>query len=47
MAEQRLDGCRTVEKAFDLLLQDIELEATLQFGSREMPLREILELGSG
>jgi len=29
------------------LLFDIELEATLQFGSREMPLREILELGPG
>ena len=29
------------------LLYDIELEATLQFGSREMPLREILELGPG
>jgi len=29
------------------LLFDIELEATLQFGSREMALREILELGPG
>lgn len=29
------------------LLFDIELEATLQFGSREMPLREVLELGPG
>ena len=29
------------------LLYDIELEATLQFGSREMQLREILELGPG
>ena len=29
------------------LLYDIELEATLQFGSRELPLREILELGPG
>jgi len=29
------------------LLQDIELEATLQFGSRELALREILELGPG
>ncbi len=34
------------EKTFDLLL-DVELEATLQFGSRELPLREILELGPG
>ena len=29
------------------LLCDIELEATLQFGSREMPLKELLELGPG
>ena len=29
------------------LLHDIELEATLRFGSREMALREILELGPG
>jgi len=29
------------------LLSDIELDATLQFGSREMPLREVLELGPG
>ena len=34
------------EMAVDLL-HDIELEATLQFGSREMPLREVLELGPG
>jgi flagellar motor switch protein FliN len=29
------------------LLCDIELDATLQFGTREMPLREVLELGPG
>jgi len=29
------------------LMQDIELEATLQFGSRELTLREVLELGPG
>ena len=29
------------------ILSDIELEATLQFGSREMALREVLELGPG
>src|SRR5215469_17534048 len=29
------------------LLSDIELDATLQFGSREMALQEILELGPG
>jgi flagellar motor switch protein FliN/FliY len=47
-----------MEKAMDLgdgagvetgigLLYDIELDATLQFGSREMALREVLELGPG
>ena len=29
------------------LLYDIELDATLQFGSREMALHEVLELGPG
>ncbi|MEO6803322.1 MAG: FliM/FliN family flagellar motor switch protein [Granulicella sp.] len=29
------------------LLYDIELDATLQFGSREMALREVLALGPG
>lgn len=29
------------------LLYDIELDATLQFGSRQMALREVLELGPG
>lgn len=29
------------------LLNDIELEATLQFGSREMQLRDVLQLGPG
>ncbi len=29
------------------LLLDVELEATLRFGSREMPLGDILELGPG
>lgn len=29
------------------LLLDIELDATLQFGSSEMALREVLELGPG
>jgi flagellar motor switch protein FliN/FliY len=28
-------------------LYDIELGATLQFGSRELPLRELLDLGPG
>jgi flagellar motor switch protein FliN/FliY len=29
------------------LLEDIELDATLQFGQCEMPLRELLALGPG
>ena len=29
------------------LLSDIELDATLQFGTREMALDEVLELGPG
>lgn len=29
------------------LLHDIELDATLQFGSRELPLREVLDIGPG
>ncbi len=36
----------TFEQSMGLLC-DIELEATLQFGTREMPLREVLELGPG
>lgn len=46
-----------MEKAMDMigsagidtmaLLSDIELDATLQFGSRQMALREVLELGPG
>ncbi|HEY5056792.1 MAG TPA: FliM/FliN family flagellar motor switch protein [Acidobacteriaceae bacterium] len=34
------------QSARDLLL-DIKLDATLCFGSRELPLKEILELGAG
>jgi flagellar motor switch protein FliN/FliY len=29
------------------LLEDIEIEATLQFGSRDMPLARLLSLGPG
>lgn len=36
----------TTLSARDLLL-DIELDATIRFGSRELPLKEILELGAG
>jgi flagellar motor switch protein FliN/FliY len=37
---------RPAERNFDLFL-DIELEASLRFGSRELPLREVLDLGPG
>ncbi|KAA6465479.1 FliM/FliN family flagellar motor switch protein [Acidobacteria bacterium AB60] len=49
------DGLETEKKAeetpapasgLDLLL-DIELEATLRFGCRELPLGDVLELGPG
>lgn len=36
----------SVKHGFELLL-DVELEASLRFGSREMPLGEILDLGPG
>ena len=36
-------GC---SKGMELLL-DVELEASLRFGSREMPLNEVLDLGPG
>jgi flagellar motor switch protein FliN len=36
----------TVSPGIELLL-DVELEASLRFGSREMPLGEILDLGPG
>jgi flagellar motor switch protein FliN len=36
----------TTLSARDLLL-DIELDATLRFGSRELPLKQIIELGAG
>ena len=39
------DGSRTAQ-GLDLLL-DVELDATIRFGCRELPLREILELGPG
>jgi flagellar motor switch protein FliN len=37
---------KDLENRIDLL-SDIELDATLQFGSREMALNEVLELGPG
>lgn len=39
-------GAPSLSRGLELLL-DIELEAALRFGSREMPLGEILELGPG
>ena len=42
--EARFDASNPATLA---LLNDIELEATLQFGSRELALREVLELGPG
>lgn len=40
------DESQAAEQALNLLY-DLELDATLQFGSREVPLREVLELGPG
>ncbi len=39
------DEVQSVEQGLSLLY-DIELDATLQFGSREMALNEVLELGA-
>jgi flagellar motor switch protein FliN len=39
-------GTQGLTPGIDLLL-DVELEATLRFGSRELPLGELLELGPG
>jgi flagellar motor switch protein FliN len=39
-------GAEAPKPGFELLL-DVELEASLRFGCREMPLGEILELGPG
>jgi flagellar motor switch protein FliN/FliY len=41
------DGSAGGNQASVALLNDIELDATLQFGSRELALREVLELGPG
>ena len=40
-------GDLTVTESAIGLLSDIELDATLRFGSREMALREVLALGPG
>ncbi|MGB0125477.1 MAG: flagellar motor switch protein FliN [Silvibacterium sp.] len=39
-------GAKVSPGGIDLLL-DVELETSLRFGSREMPLNELLELGAG
>jgi flagellar motor switch protein FliN len=45
--DQEADSLKkALENRIDLL-SDIELDATLQFGSREMALNEVLELGPG
>jgi flagellar motor switch protein FliN/FliY len=47
MSEATLEATEAVNEGSLALLYDIELDATLQFGSREMPLRDVLELGPG
>jgi flagellar motor switch protein FliN/FliY len=46
IAEQAGEQEPAAVSARDLLLE-IELDATLQFGSREMPLKEVLAFGPG
>lgn len=45
-ASERSSPSQALSPGFELLL-DVELEASLRFGSREMPLGEILDLGPG
>lgn len=47
MDESMMEGQEPLESTGMPLLYDIELDATLQFGSREMLLREVLALGPG
>jgi flagellar motor switch protein FliN/FliY len=52
MAEAEVAGKDSLKDLLDAngqlsVLCDIELDATLRFGSREMPLGEVLELGPG
>ena len=44
--DERQGDLAVTESAIGLL-SDIELDATLRFGSREMALREVLALGPG
>lgn len=45
-SQERMPGSDDHGKGVDLLL-DVELEASLRFGSREMSLNEVLDLGPG
>ena len=45
-AREYTPALSTPERGVELLL-DVELEASLRFGSKEMPLSEVLELGPG
>lgn len=45
--DQAMSAGETARAEAINLLCDIELDASLQFGSREMPLQEVLELGPG
>lgn len=46
VAEKKISEVNLPARGVELLL-DIELEASLRFGSKEMPLNEVLELGPG
>jgi flagellar motor switch protein FliN/FliY len=46
IAEQASEQEPTAASVRDLLM-DIELDATLQFGLREMPLKDVLAVGPG
>lgn len=46
VTEEKPAGTGPLSPGLELLL-DVELEASLRFGSREMPLGEILDLGPG
>ncbi|HEV2709753.1 MAG TPA: FliM/FliN family flagellar motor switch protein [Edaphobacter sp.] len=45
--EQEMSASEAARAEALSFLCDIELDASLQFGSREMPLQEVLELGPG
>jgi flagellar motor switch protein FliN len=45
--EEKIEGLQTAQPTTRDLLLDIELDATLRFGSRELALKEVLALGLG